>query len=500
MTILIVDDSLDQRLLLTKFLNKGGFDDIFSKESADEALEFLGVGKDLPPSEVDLILMDLIMPGMNGIDACKILKNDPRLKDIPIMVVTAMSDKNHLKEAFTAGAGDFIIKPPNKIELHARVRSLLKLKKEMDKRKDLNRELEQRVEARTFELKMTNDELLKAKVAAETANSAKSEFLTSMTHELRTPLNGIIASAQLTMSENQEPQIHKYAQTILTSSESLLEIINDILAFSRIDSGGLDLEAKSFDLDTTVNQIVDIYSTRAQKKRISFKLNIDPDTPNALIGDNVKLQKVLGNLIDNAVKFSGPGGEINFTIKNTEKTTPEKASLLFIVKDTGVGIPPEEFKKIFEAFSQLDSSISRKYEGIGIGLCLCKLFVDMMGGRLVVDSTPGKGSSFSFTSAFERQDTEKAFASTRNTPQVIGGTDMETKVEVDATQLAPAMKSLAKALESLDPEDTQQTLETVRQQLGQEVLDDITIHIESYEYDEALAALKEIARIHGVEL
>ncbi len=249
-------------------------------------------------------------------------------------------------------------------------------------------------------------ELIKAKEAAEAAAVAKSEFLANMSHEIRTPMHGVIAATELALNEEMPPKTEHYLELIQSSAYSLLGIINDILDFSKIEADKLGFETRPFRLDEVIDRSVDIFINKAFEKRIEIVVDIDLDTPKALIGDPLRLQQITTNLISNAVKFTGRDGVVLIGVKASEKTL-ERTILTFFVKDTGVGIAEKDIKKLFKPFSQVDTSSTRKYEGTGLGLTICKQLVEKMGGEIWLESELGKGSTFTFTANFGRQSAEQ---------------------------------------------------------------------------------------------
>jgi len=256
------------------------------------------------------------------------------------------------------------------------------------------------------ESKRIEKELKKAKEAAETATQTKSEFLANMSHEIRTPMNGIIAATDLVFSEELSPKVKNYMKIIHSSAYSLLGIINDILDFSKIEADKLKLEKRPFWLDDVLYGVMDIFLHNVVEKRIEIVVDIDTETPKALIGDSLRLQQILKNLVDNAIKFTDRGGVILVGVK-IFKESLDQIMLKFFVKDTGVGIAPEDLPKLFKTFSQADASTTRKYKGTGLGLCICKQLVNMLGGNIWVESEVGKGSVFTFTASFGRQIAER---------------------------------------------------------------------------------------------
>lgn len=276
-----------------------------------------------------------------------------------------------------------------------------------------NRVLQRKVRNRTKELEVAHKLEKQARARAEQAVLSKSQFLANMSHEIRTPMNGVLGMAELLNDDRLETDQRDYIETIIKSGESLLAIINDILDFSKIESGKLELEKRPFNLIDCLEEILALFAGKIQHKKIELLYDIDNTLPPFILGDELRIRQVLINLLGNALKFTEKG-EILVQVKSTDAVLPKnKLGVEFSVIDTGIGIPADKLDGLFESFTQVDASTTRKYGGTGLGLSISSRIVSLMGGSLQVKSKVGEGSTFYF-SIDSRE--EKPDASTQTNP------------------------------------------------------------------------------------
>jgi len=365
--ILIVDDTQMNIEKLKVLLA----DTIFQLSCANDGRSALKLAL---KEDFDLMLLDVIMPGMDGFEVCRRMKQNSRTAQIPVIFLTGQTDPESIRKGFEAGAVDYVAKPFNKIELLARVKNHI-------------------------ELKRSREELIEAKHAAEDALKYKSEFLANMSHEIRTPINGIIGMSEFLANTNLEEKQEEYLRIIRSSANSLLNLINDILDFSKFEAGKIELEKLHFDLYEHIEDTVKSMQFKAKEKNLDFRSSISRDVPKYVEGDPTRLRQILLNLISNALKFTEKGSII---INVYPEDVNDSATLIkFEITDTGIGIGAEGVDRLFKSFSQVDASTTRQYGGTGLGLVISKSLAELMGGKIGVISQPAKGSTFWFTALFK---------------------------------------------------------------------------------------------------
>ncbi|MCX7867903.1 MAG: response regulator [Limisphaera sp.] len=374
--VLLVEDDPELPEILASLLAHDGLD-LDCAATAAEALQRIR------EREPDLILLDLGLPDMDGLALLHQLKAAPQTQSIPVVVVTAWNNPQDKLRGFEAGAADYVTKPFEATELRARIRAVLRTKRLQD------------------ELTRANRELAAAREAAEQSARAKAEFLANMSHEIRTPMNGVIAMCGLLRETPLTPEQRTYVETIHSSGEALLSLINQILDFSKIEAGKLELEQLPFNLRQCVEEALDVLAAKAAEKKLELTYLMDDGMPEMFIGDINRIRQVLVNLLSNAVKFTHVG-EVVLTVRLlSDPHEPPRADaplwLHFSVRDTGIGIPPERLPRLFKSFSQVDASTARQYGGTGLGLAISRSLVEAMGGRIWVESAVQKGSTFHFT-------------------------------------------------------------------------------------------------------
>ncbi len=380
--ILLVDDLVENLVSLEMVLSD--FDVTFVR--ATSGMEAL---RKTLKDDFAMAILDVQMPGMDGYETLSLMRKRKKTKYLPVIFVSAIHQSDlHIIKGIETGAVDFIPKPIIPEILAGKVKIFLDLYFQKQELKDLLIKLEE-----------NNRELEIQKIKAEEATRVKAMFLANMSHEIRTPLNGIIGISKILEESGLKPNQKELTEIITSSGENLLSIINDILDFSKIESGQIRLENIEFNLTTIIGNIVKLLKFNADDKKLKLLVDIDKAIPETLIGDPYRLNQILTNLVNNAIKFTEKGS-VKILVELV-KSEAGKADLCFKVVDTGIGISKNGSKKLFKEFSQTESSTTRKYGGTGLGLAISRNLVSLMNGTIGVNSEPGNGSEFWFRLTFK---------------------------------------------------------------------------------------------------
>lgn len=412
--VLVVEDSPTQAQEVRLVLEAEGFEVVCAPD-AEQGLAAADAER------FDIVLSDIVLPGMSGYELCRNIKSGPRAAETPVVLLTMLSDPQDVLRGLECGADNFITKPYDPESLAARVRTVLsnrRLRAGEAPSETVKLELEGKTVAVCSQreqlvdlLLATFQELQRAKEreraiqpaleATEAAIREQADLLAVAGNEIRTPMNSIIGLTGLLLESEISLEQRRYLEGIKHSAHALLKIVNDILDFSKVKTGTLELEAADFDLRETLGNAVKTFARQVRQKGLELVYEVRPDVPDALVGDSGRLWQVIVNLLGNAIKFT-ERGEVSILVEN-EAAGAGNAALKFTIRDTGVGISPEQQATLLRPIPQADSSVTRKYSGSGLGLAISSRLVELMGGRIWYESEAGRGSEFHFTAQFGLQ-------------------------------------------------------------------------------------------------
>jgi len=380
-TVLIVDDNRLNIDLLVDIL-----EDDYKLLVALNGITALELIQDSLP---DIILLDIMMPEMDGYEVCKRLKSDKRTAKIPVIFITAKTQTEDEANGLALGAVDYITKPVNPAIVQARIRTHLALYNQ-------NRELEDKVGQRTKELELSKEK-------ADEASKAKSAFLANISHELRTPLNHIMGLSSLLLEMDEDPEHLELLGPINEGAVHLTGLFDQLLDLTTLESDVVDITFKTFNFMKALSQQAAIFSSYAEKKNLEFKFTAHEGLPTIVHGAPLETIQALSNILLNAFRYTEKGSvalDVRIDPDNYAGTSVDKVLLRFTISDTGVGIPSDRLESIFKSFEIGERVMTKRLSGPGVGLTISKYLIERLGGSIWVDSTEGEGSTFSISLPF----------------------------------------------------------------------------------------------------
>jgi len=386
-SVLIVDDETANIIALTNILSQEY--EVFAAKNGSDALML--VDEHSP----DLVLLDVLMPEMDGYEVIARLKGSEATREMPVIFITGLENKEAEKKGLDLGAADYIAKPFSTDIVKLRVQNQIRIVNQiraLEERDEMERQLR-----KIQELEVG---LIAAKELAEHSSRAKSEFLSRMSHEMRTPMNAIIGMMQIIKMRGAPDNIKGYLNEIDSATGQLMSIIDDVLDVSSMEYGVFKINNAAFDLGALLKEVLDAAVYNASLKKQVLVPHLEPSMPARLVGDEKRLKQVIATLLANSVKFTPELGEIRFSAR-TQGNDGNMVTLQIEVVDSGIGISEEQQGRLFDLFEQADGSNTRKHGGIGVGLALSKRIMDMMGGKIWVESELDKGAKFTISCRLE---------------------------------------------------------------------------------------------------
>lgn len=385
--VLIIDDSMVNLALLKKTLQKHDFSVVLANNGEQGVMR----ARQYRP---DLILLDVMMPGWDGYETCSHIKAEPELANIPILFLSALNDTENKVKALQVGAVDYVSKPFQREELLARVRTHVELS-------HLRKDLEHEVACQTEEIRALLAALHDSYEKTQQASILKTQFLRNISHEFRTPMNIILGMTDILLEDTPLDDEQRHcAETIRDAGTQLMDMLCDMLNFTQQFGEEMQQESGDFLVPDLLESVLRVMYKRAENKDIELNTECTEMLNQVLYGNYAHIQEILTKLVDNAIKFTLVGEVV--VRAQLMPLTETESSLRFEVEDTGIGIAPEKQEGLFDAFSQVDGSSTRSYDGMGMGLAVAKLFTENLGGDIGLRSTPGEGSLFWFEVPIEK--------------------------------------------------------------------------------------------------